>query len=103
MLGRDSGDEFDQDLCKNHSALGSVVPLAMFFFQGCGEGWSGGGHLDLLGRRVVSACCQIFQVLLRFSRLSRISDNVCYCRHRPKRLRILAVAQGALARQVRKE
>ena len=25
--------KFDQDLCKNHSTLGSVVPLAMFQYQ----------------------------------------------------------------------
>ena len=33
MLGRDSEDKFDQDLCLNfdmNSTLGSVVPLAMF-------------------------------------------------------------------------
>ena len=34
MLGQDSEDKFDQDLCLNfdmNSTLGSVVPLAMFY------------------------------------------------------------------------
>ena len=30
MLRRYSEDEIDQDLCNNHSALRSIVPLAMF-------------------------------------------------------------------------
>ena len=36
ILGRDSEDKFDQDLCLNfdmNSTLGSVVPLAMFTFS----------------------------------------------------------------------
>ena len=36
MLGRDSEDKFDQDLCLNfdmNSTLGSVVPLAMFLYN----------------------------------------------------------------------
>ena len=30
ILGRDSEDEIDQDLCKNHIAFRSIVPLARF-------------------------------------------------------------------------